>query len=273
LSTQSPAWPNVQAESLEGYGEGELREDLQKARQLLNGACRVGPVEGASREDHEDLTWLHVVTGKIGKTHPTTAGMIITSFALLGTVSLSLHLVGTSYGTGFALLAIGILYLVLPIDLIPDDYRGWAGIRFGLADDLVLGGGSIIVGAGLLLKTYLNAPIDVTPCDVLILLALLLVLIIGCVNPDLRMFFVGIWGMFGQFTFFCDFIDNPTLAFGVGCYFFGFIYNALPRDILPNGIFVFRVFGKVHDYALGYLPLLAGVFLMATAIASSLVFA
>mmetsp|Transcript_58050 Transcript_58050/g.92236 ORF Transcript_58050/g.92236 Transcript_58050/m.92236 type:complete len:218 (+) Transcript_58050:51-704(+) len=196
-----------------------------------------------------DVGWFQLFTGKFADRYPTHAKMLICGFAFLGSVSFSIVLFDAAYAMAISLLTLGVLYLVLPHDFLPDDWkidiRGW-NMPVGKIDDLLFGGGGIVGGICLWLGAYAKDPISFSPSVVVFFVVVLVMVGMAYYNENHRFLFVGIWAMFAQWAFFVQFITDVTVAIGVGTYCFGFIYNALPQDLLPTT--VFGSFGEVDNY-------------------------
>jgi uncharacterized membrane protein YkvA (DUF1232 family) len=154
---------------------------------------------------------------------------------------------------GATFFTIGLLYLLLPYDLIPDSWCcGWL-------DDLVIGVGGMALGAWFIYEAHKVMPFPFSEKLVPPGIVSLLIVLVAIMYKDIRNTLIGIVALVAVpcavFTTF-----SGQLAVGMSFLACGFIYIMLEIDIIPD---VIPVIGKLDDLILGVLPMLVGLALVA----------
>jgi hypothetical protein len=200
---------------------------------------------------------LELMTGDWGDYRRKEKNMIIVLLACSGTLSLPLAMLDIVYAKGVMAFVFGVLYLTLPADISdlmcalwrkdPDDAAG-ARSPWGCADNVILGVLPILWSFYYFYGLHRHK----------ILALFISLLILMALSKGLRFLFVGLWAMLGQFTLWSQVIPSYTLAFGISLYSFGFIYNSLQVDFIPDS--------KTDNVVFGYGPVVGGIAVFAVGV-------
>jgi uncharacterized membrane protein YkvA (DUF1232 family) len=219
--------------------DGEDNENKQHVAQLEK-------MKSSDSVDGKDNEKKHHIRDLLGEEVLTVTAMALCYFFYLA-------LLPPIWVWGATFFTIGILYLLLPYDLIPDTWRcGWL-------DNLVIGGGGMALGAWLMCEAHKVMPFPFSRVLIPAGIASLLIIPGAAMYKPFRKTLIGILALV---AIPCVVFANFTGQYGLGisCLACGLMYIMLEIDIIPDTI---PFIGKFDNLILGVLPIIVGLVLVA----------
>lgn len=178
--------------------------------------------------------------------------------AMAGCYFFYLALLPSVWVFGATFVTIGVLYLCLPFDVIPDSWRcvGWL-------DDLVIGGGCMALGAYLMYEAHKVLPFPLSQKLIPPAIVSLLIVLVAYIYEDIRKTLIGILAMVAVPCAAFPACSDAKLALGISLIGCGFLYTMLEIDLIPDEI---PIIGKFDDIILGIVPIVVGIVIVVLAV-------